>query len=211
MKSSQPRGSFDWDDAKARLQKLADLIDQREQLLPEQAKALMDRRAKELACVPSDPDAISEVVEVLVLSLAGERFAIPTRSIREVFQAPFVTPVPGTPDYLLGVANLRGEVLAVVDFHQLFGLSETPFKTHAIESIPMRLVVFGHERAEFAAPSDEGTEVTTLQVAEILDPDGSLVGVLRDFARGVTKEGVMVLDDELLMNDARLIFDDSTG
>ncbi len=196
-------GSFDWERARRRLQQLADSLERREFLSAEQAKTLMDSRARALAQVPDEAPQTGEVVEVLTFLLAGERFAVETRFVREVFQAAAVTPVPGAADFLLGVTNLRGEVLAVMDFRQLLGLGQASFGEQA------RLVVFGQQRAEFGVPGDEITEVTKLRVEEVLEPSSSLSGVLKDFTRGVTKDGLVILDGEMMMTDERLFIDDS--
>jgi purine-binding chemotaxis protein CheW len=207
MNTIQPRraDSFDWERAKRRLQQLAESLQQSEQLSAKQAQALMDQRARALAQVPDEAAKRGEVVEVLILLLAGERFAVETRFIQEVFHASAVTPVPGAPETLLGVTNLRGEVLAVMDFHRLLGLGQASLGE------PTRLVVFGRQRAEFGVPGDEIAEVTTLRVADILEPENSLAGAVRDFARGLTQDGLIVLDGEIVMNDGRLVVDDSTG
>src|SRR5687767_11797892 len=47
--------------------------------------------------------------------LGDEEFAIPLLSVREVIGVPNVTPVPQTPSYFLGIMNLRGLVISVMD------------------------------------------------------------------------------------------------
>jgi purine-binding chemotaxis protein CheW len=54
----------------------------------------------------------------LSFSLGEEQFAIPLLSVREVIGLPDVTPVPYTPPYFLGIMNLRGLVISVMDLRQ---------------------------------------------------------------------------------------------
>lgn len=51
----------------------------------------------------------------LRVSLGEEEYAIPLLRVREVIAVPEVTPIPQTPSYFLGVINLRGQVITVVD------------------------------------------------------------------------------------------------
>ncbi len=51
----------------------------------------------------------------LRISLGEEEYAIPLLRVREVIAVPEVTPIPQTPNYFLGVINLRGQVITVVD------------------------------------------------------------------------------------------------
>jgi len=58
-----------------------------------------------------------------VISLAGELFTIELKSVREVFVVESITPVPGMPSGLVGVTNLRGTVIPLLDLRPMFGLN----------------------------------------------------------------------------------------
>ena len=59
---------------------------------------------------------------VCLLSLADESFVIDLRYVREVFEVTSITPMPGVPPMLSGVANLRGTVMPIADLRSAFGL-----------------------------------------------------------------------------------------
>jgi purine-binding chemotaxis protein CheW len=54
----------------------------------------------------------------LCFSLGAEEYAIPLLVVREVIAMPEYTPVPYTPPYFLGIMNLRGQVISVMDLRQ---------------------------------------------------------------------------------------------
>lgn len=58
----------------------------------------------------------------LCFSLGSEEFAIPLLCVKEVIAIPDVTPVPFTPSHFLGIMNLRGQVISVLDLRQKFGI-----------------------------------------------------------------------------------------
>jgi len=58
----------------------------------------------------------------LRFSLGEEEFAIPLLRVREVIAVPDVTPIPQSPNYFLGVINLRGQVITVVDLRTKLGI-----------------------------------------------------------------------------------------
>ena len=62
------------------------------------------------------------LVELLACELAGSPYAIPVDRIREIVRMRPMTPVPHTPDWLLGVISLRGAVVQVVDLRMRLGL-----------------------------------------------------------------------------------------
>jgi purine-binding chemotaxis protein CheW len=58
-----------------------------------------------------------------IISLAGEIFTIELKSVREVFVVESITPVPGMPSGLVGVTNLRGTVIPLLDLRPMFALN----------------------------------------------------------------------------------------
>jgi purine-binding chemotaxis protein CheW len=58
----------------------------------------------------------------LSFSLGAEEYAIPLLAVREVIAMPEYTPVPYTSPYFLGIMNLRGQVISVMDLRQKLGV-----------------------------------------------------------------------------------------
>ena len=67
---------------------------------------------------------ISERCQLIVFKLDGEEYALPIDQIKEVVLTPRVAKVPQTPDYVIGAANIRGNVIAIMDLEQKFGLNK---------------------------------------------------------------------------------------
>lgn len=76
--------------------------------------------APTLPAIPDTPPAL----RACLFALAGSRFAVDVRSAREVAVFDEITPIPRAPRQLIGVANLRGAVLPIVDIRRLLGLPE---------------------------------------------------------------------------------------
>ncbi len=64
----------------------------------------------------------SENLKYLMFSLNEERFAIPLLSVREVLAMPEITKVPQTPDHFMGIMNLRGQVISIIDMRLKLGI-----------------------------------------------------------------------------------------
>lgn len=58
----------------------------------------------------------------LIFRICGEAFAAPLLSIREIVEPLVYQPVPNDHDYFLGMANLRGQIIGVLDLGRRFGL-----------------------------------------------------------------------------------------
>jgi purine-binding chemotaxis protein CheW len=74
--------------------------------------------------LPAAPDA-PPAARACLFALAGARFAVDVRSAREVVLFDEITVVPRSPRHLVGVANLRGTVMPIVDVRELLGLAES--------------------------------------------------------------------------------------
>jgi purine-binding chemotaxis protein CheW len=111
--------------------------------------------------------------------VADEHYALPVADVLEVAELGDVTPVPGAGPAVLGVRNLRGQVLPVVDLAKLIGLPA---------SQPCRMVVAEHgdRKAGLAVDSVDGVEqlpdaaeeTESRHLAGAALTEGTLVGVV---------------------------------
>src|SRR6266542_1046342 len=86
----------------------------------EHSEALPERG--EPATIPAVAGGPAPRVRACLVVLGGEQFAIDVRRLREVMVVGKPTAVPGAPSFVSGVANLRGEVLALLDIAAVLGL-----------------------------------------------------------------------------------------
>lgn len=64
-----------------------------------------------------------EINRFLNFTLGEEEFAIPLLSVKEVIAVPETTPIPHTPPHFLGIMNLRGQVISVIDLRKKFSMT----------------------------------------------------------------------------------------
>ncbi len=194
-------GGKDWQQMRDRLARACAALEQGHQLTPERARAILEERARLLARVPPQAPQAGDVVEVLIFSLGEERYGIGTEHVREVLRFQEFTPLPGAPAYLLGITNVRGQILALFDPRQLFGLAPKEVTPGS------RIMILGDERAELGVLADSVTEVARLRTDEVLEPPGTIAAGIRAFVRGVTEQALIVLDGSVMLADPRLFID----
>jgi len=192
-------GVIDWVAVRARLARAAEATEQALNPSPERARRIMDERARVLAPAPPAARPAGEQIELLVFSLAGARYGIETRFVREVARLAEVTPIPGATDFLAGVAAIRGEILGVLDPRPIFGL--------AAGALTARMILCGEQHAEFGLLIDQAHDVVILPLTELFEPPGSASGAGRAYLRGVTKDALVVLDGARLLGDEQLFVD----
>jgi purine-binding chemotaxis protein CheW len=161
-------------------------------------REVLEERARQLARVIDEPARAGEELEQVGFVLAGERYGIESRFVREVARLTRFTPVPGTPDFVLGVTNLRGEILALFDLRRLLGVV-----AEGVTDLG-RNVVLGENRREFGLVADAAREILYIAGATVAQPETAWS---RAYLQGLTPDGVIVLSGEALLRDPRLTLD----
>ncbi|MHB1136583.1 MAG: chemotaxis protein CheW [Coriobacteriia bacterium] len=87
-------------------------------LLSSQAAEILRRRAASLAQTPDDATS-AESTGLLKFRLGQEWYAVPIAMVREIHNEYTVTRIPRVPDHILGVVNVRGEIVSVTDLGAL--------------------------------------------------------------------------------------------
>ena len=81
-------------------------------------ETLLQRRAEALAAEVEEEQA-EETVSVLLFRLGDEWYALEVECVHEIYTEYVVTPLPCLPEFVLGVVNIRGEIISVTDLGQL--------------------------------------------------------------------------------------------
>jgi chemotaxis signal transduction protein len=79
----------------------------------------------------STPDAESDG-DVVVLRVGPDTYAVRAGAVREVIPSPVFTPLPGAGPIFLGVCNVRGDIVPILDTSVLLGLGVGPTPSHAV-------------------------------------------------------------------------------
>lgn len=77
---------------------------------------------KQNAALSGDDAKIEEVIQLVGFIVGDEEFCVPILSIQEIIKPIPWTRVPQTPPYIIGVFNLRGSVIPLIDLRSRFGL-----------------------------------------------------------------------------------------
>jgi purine-binding chemotaxis protein CheW len=200
IRQRRRRGApIDWAAVRERLARAVAATEAAHDLTPEQARAVLEERARRLARPPQLAPRPGETLELLGFSLGRERYAIEARFVREVMPLRDYTPVPGAPEVFVGVTNLRGDVLAIADLRKLLHIDENDLSDLS------RVIVVGGDEAELGILADAVHAVEVHATAAVLDPPGWMAGAAREVVRGVTREALVVIAGDRLLADARLV------
>ncbi len=86
-------------------------------------------------------------MHVVIFQLGEQRYAIPVAEIAQLIEMVAITPIPNAPGIVVGVINVRGKVVPIIDLRQRLGLSTLDYGLHTpivlldLESLMLGIVV----------------------------------------------------------------------
>ncbi|MGR6873222.1 chemotaxis protein CheW [Pseudomonas sp. HK3] len=138
------------------------------------------------------------VLQWVTFRLDNETYGINVMQVQEVLRHTEIAPVPGAPPYVLGIINLRGNVVTVIDTRLRFGLIETETNDQT------RIVIIETENQVVGILVDAVAEVVYLRQSEIETTPNVGNEETAKFIQGVchkNDELLILVDLEKMMSD----------
>ena len=101
------------------------------------------------------------ILQWVTFKLDNETYGINVMQVQEVLRYTEIAPVPGAPSYVLGIINLRGNVVTVIDTRQRFGLYNAEITDNS------RIVIIEADKQVVGILVDSVAEVVYLRQSEI--------------------------------------------
>jgi purine-binding chemotaxis protein CheW len=138
--------------------------------------------------------------QYLTFTLAGEDYAVDILRVQEIKGYTAITPLPGTPDYLRGVINLRGNVVPVLDLRRRLGM------TPAVHGAFTVIVLVSVGARVHGLIVDSVADVVHLQPADIVAAPELGAGIDSSFIGGLARPAdrlIVLLDVDRLVAGER--------
>lgn len=199
MKKTGPHAvsasSIDWTAIHRRLEHAAKALEQGLEPVPEERKKILRERARMLAREMETGRAAQAQLDVVEFILAYERYAVESSWVREVYPLKEITPLPGTPAFVLGIINVRGQIVSVVDLKKFFDLPDKGLTDLN------KVIIIGDGNVEFGLLADAVPGVRQILREEIQPPPPTLTGLRAEYVQGVTPDLLVVLHIARILAD----------
>jgi purine-binding chemotaxis protein CheW len=166
---------------------------------PEEKQAMLKTRARLLARELEENAGPQESLEIIEFRLSGETYGIASSFVREVCPLMDLTLLPGAPPFVLGIINVRGQIISVVDLKVFFNLP--PRGLGDLNKV----IILSSERIEFGILADPILATHPVLLDEIQPMSLTVTGIGVEYLKGVTAEGVIILDGDKIMGDEKMI------
>jgi purine-binding chemotaxis protein CheW len=151
----------------------------------------------------------SELQQMLTFVLGGELYGVDILRIQEIRGWSPVTPIPHAPPHVLGVMNLRGSLIAILDLRKAFRLPRADYST--VTAIVVLSVRSDRGPYNVGVVVDQVSEVMDVRSSEVKPPP-DLGTSTADHIRGIvttTNSMIVLLDIDQLV--AAYLADSSSG
>lgn len=128
--------------------------------------------------------------QLVVFALGKEEFGIEISRVREIVRLQNVTAIPQALEYVMGIVNLRGQIVPIVDLNTRFRITENGNSEESLK----RIIVVNMEGQDIGILVDGVSEI--LRPDESIDSTPSIMsgGISTDFIEGIAK-----VDDRLII------------
>ncbi len=150
-------------------------------------------------------NAESAARQYLTFTLAGDLYGVDIAQVSEVMDCIPITRIPGTPDFLLGIINLRGKALPVVDLRLKFNLETT--KRTVSTCIIITEVEVESEKTMMGALADSVQEVFEIQRKDIEPPPKMGAKINTEFIQGMARHDnkfIIIMDVNKVLSTEEL-------
>ncbi|MHB8836963.1 MAG: chemotaxis protein CheW [Candidatus Methylomirabilia bacterium] len=189
----------DWDEIHRRLERTAAALAAGSAPSAEASREVLKARSRALALEPPSNAAAQELLEIVEFSLGAETYGIGAAFVREIFPLQEFTPLPGTPPFVLGIINVRGQILSVVDLKKIFALPEKGLGQLN------KVIILRDVRMEFGILADEVLGARAVPKETIQAAPPTVAGIGAEYLLGVTAERVIILDAQRILGYEKLI------
>ncbi len=132
----------------------------------------------------------AKLVQLIVFHVGDEELCVPIEAVQEIVRTGPITPIPDSPEFVQGLINVRGEIVATINLRARFF-----FPTENVE--PKHIVITRQEDSLFGILVDEVTEVLRIPQTDIKAPHKLMTTIHEDYVSGVVpieKRLIIVLD-----------------
>ncbi|MGA8754519.1 chemotaxis protein CheW [Candidatus Deferrimicrobium sp.] len=165
-------------------------------------EAILKERAVKIGRAPDRAVAAGDRLEVVEFLLMPERFAVESRYVQEICPLKEISLLPCVPLFVAGIMNVRGRIVPVVDIRRFF---EFPLK--GLTDLN-RVIVLASGDTEFGILADAIHGIRHIFAERLQSSLPTLTGIREEYLKGVTGDGLVVLDGAKLLSDSRIFVND---
>ena len=169
---------------------------------PDHIRFILSERAKELAKPEEKPQEVSSI-EVLKFQLLYHEYAVELKLVRESVLSREITQVPGTPEYVIGVLPVRGEIIPLIDLRVLLKIPDTGLTDLN------QVIILTDGIITFGILADQITGIIAIPRDQISPVNPDQARGKPEYILGIGINDLVIINAAKILADSDMIVDDS--
>lgn len=163
---------------------------------------ILKQRAKLLKAPLQKEVDTGEVINVIEFKIGNGSYSFNSLYVNEVLPLAELTEIPCTPNFIKGVINVHGKILAVIDINVLLNLNE------AENTNGKNVIIVSHNQTELGIVCDKIVGSKELNVNQLQSKITTITDAQSSFILGITNERNIVIDIKTLLESEELIINE---
>ncbi len=163
-------------------------------------KTILKARAKRNAEKINHSENLDNIY-FLVFRVVKEIYAIENSWIKEVVKVGSFTTIPGTPDFVMGVANIRGNIYSAININRFLSSKE-----YGLSDLN-KLIIISNGDVEFGIVADEIIGFSETQLSVVSEVPDNYNQLYKEFVSGICRSGALILNGKALTESNKIIIE----
>ena len=136
-------------------------------------------------------------IQLVTFRLGDELYGVDIMSVKEIVKIQPIRPIPNAPYYMVGILNLRGDIIPIIDLHRRFHINFSN-GVEELDELESGFIILNIDGNLIGIIIDRVSRVVSVDIADVQDPPKMMGGIGSEYIKGVVRNNDdgfhMVLD-----------------
>ncbi len=133
--------------------------------------------------------------QLVTFKLGKELYGVNIMDVKEIVKIQNIRPIPNAPYYMVGILNLRSEIIPIIDLHRRFRI-KTKDEDMELDELESGFIILKIGTMQIGIIIDSVSRVVAVHQSEVQDPPQMMSGIGTEYINGVVRnndEGYLII------------------
>lgn len=149
-------------------------------------------------------DTEDSQIQLVTFRLGNELYGVDIMAVKEIVRIQPIRPIPNAPNYMVGILNLRGEIIPIIDLHRRFNIAFAN-EEDELDELESGFIILNINGKQLGIIIDRVSRVATVNFSDIQTAPRMSGGIGSEYIRGVVRndDGYLIILDIVRLFDPK--------
>lgn len=149
-------------------------------------------------------DTEDSQIQLVTFRLGNELYGVDIMAVKEIVRIQPIRPIPNAPNYMVGILNLRGEIIPIIDLHRRFNIAFAN-EEDELDELESGFIILNINGKQLGIIIDRVSRVATVNSSDIQTAPRMSGGIGSEYIRGVVRndDGYLIILDIVRLFDPK--------